>query len=143
MRILTFNHFMKNLGQDFEKNLHANAGDAGLIPWLGRSPGEEKGNPILHSCLGNPMNRGALWATVLGVVKESYMTYLLNNNNIKKTFLLFLSLHPRIQKFETLCLNDEQKTRLFNKKVDCMEYSQSAILIHSPFFSTLPCAPEG
>ena len=33
MRILTFNHFMKNLGQDFEKNLHTNAGDAGLSPW--------------------------------------------------------------------------------------------------------------
>ena len=74
MRILTFNHFMKNLGQNFEKNLDVNAGDAVLIPWLGRFPGEGNGNPILHSCLGNPMNRGALWATVLGVAKESYTT---------------------------------------------------------------------
>ena len=74
MSILTFNHLRKNLEQDFEKNLHANAGDAGLTPWLGRFPGEENGNPILHSCLGNPMNRGALWATVLGVAKESCKT---------------------------------------------------------------------
>ena len=74
MRILTFNHLMKNLGQDFEKNLHANAGGAGLIPWLGRFPGEGNGNPILHSCLGNPMDTGALWATVLGVAKESCKT---------------------------------------------------------------------
>ena len=59
------------------------------------------------------------------------------------TFLLLLSLQPRIQKFEHFFLNDEQKTRLFNKKVDCMEHSRSAIQIHSPFFSTVPCPPEG
>ena len=41
------------------KNLPANAGDAGSIPGVGRSPGEENGNPLLYSCLGNPMDRGA------------------------------------------------------------------------------------
>ena len=35
-----------------------NAGDAGFIPWLGRSPGEGNGNPLQYSCLGNPMDRG-------------------------------------------------------------------------------------
>ena len=48
------------------KNLSANAGDAsdsGSIPGLGRSPGEGNGNPLQHSCLGNPMDRGAWWAT--------------------------------------------------------------------------------
>ena len=35
-----------------------NAGDAGFIPWLVRSPGEGNGNPLQYSCLGNPMNRG-------------------------------------------------------------------------------------
>ena len=34
------------------------------------SPGEGNGNPLQHSCLGNPMNRGAWWATVLGVTKS-------------------------------------------------------------------------
>ena len=35
------------------------AGDAGSIPGLGRSPGEENGNPLQYSCLGSPMDRGA------------------------------------------------------------------------------------
>ena len=39
------------------KNLPVNAGDAGLIPGLGRSPGEGNGNPLQYSCLGNPMDR--------------------------------------------------------------------------------------
>ena len=41
-----------------------------LIPGLGRSPGEGNGNPFQYSCLGNPMNRGAWWATVHGVEKS-------------------------------------------------------------------------
>ena len=36
-----------------------NNGDAGLIPELGRSPGEGNDNPVQYSCLGNPMVRGA------------------------------------------------------------------------------------
>ena len=49
-------------------------GDVGSIPGLGRSPGEGNGNPLQYSCLKNPMDRGAWWATVLGVAKESDMT---------------------------------------------------------------------
>ena len=48
----------------------ANAGDAGLIPGLGRSPGEGNGNPLQYSCLGNPVDSGARQATVRGVAKE-------------------------------------------------------------------------
>ena len=47
-----------------------NAGDLGLIPGSGRSPGEGSGNPLQYSCLENPMNRGAWWATVHGVAKS-------------------------------------------------------------------------
>ena len=45
------------------------AGDAGLIPGSGRSPGEENGNPPLYPCLENPMDRGAWQATVHGVME--------------------------------------------------------------------------
>ena len=47
-----------------------NAGDPGSIPGLGRSPGEGNGNPLQYSCLENPMERGAWWATVHGVAKS-------------------------------------------------------------------------
>ena len=48
-------------------------GDAGLIPGSGRSAGGGNGNPLQYSCLRNPMDRGAWWATVHGVAKESDM----------------------------------------------------------------------
>ena len=56
------------------KNQPANAGDVGLIPGSGRSPGGGHGNPLQYSCLENPMDRGAWWATAQEVTKESYMT---------------------------------------------------------------------
>ena len=57
------------------KELHeGDAGDLGSIPGLGRCPGEGNGNPLQYSCLGNPMDRGAWWATVHGVEKESDTT---------------------------------------------------------------------
>ena len=43
-----------------------NAGDPGSTPGLRRSPGEGNGNPLQHSCLENPMDGGAWWATVHG-----------------------------------------------------------------------------
>ena len=44
--------------------------DVGLIPELGRSPGGGHGNPLQYSCLENPMDRGAQWATVHRVTKS-------------------------------------------------------------------------
>ena len=46
------------------------AGDAGSIPGLGSSPGGGHGNPLQYSCLENPMDRGAWWATVHRVAKS-------------------------------------------------------------------------
>ena len=47
-----------------------NVGEMGLIPVSGRFLGEENGNPLQYSCLDNPMDRGAWWATVHGVAKS-------------------------------------------------------------------------
>ena len=58
-------------------NPPANAGDVrdeGSSPGLGRSPGGGHGNPLQHSCLENPMQRGAWQATVHGVAKNQIMT---------------------------------------------------------------------
>ena len=52
------------------KESACNAGDLGAIPGLGRYPGERNGNPLHYSCLENPMDRGARWATVYQVAKS-------------------------------------------------------------------------
>ena len=46
------------------KESACNAGDPCSIPGSGISPGEGNGNPLQYSCLKNPMDRGAWWATV-------------------------------------------------------------------------------
>ena len=60
--IAFFKHLLKQmgfLGGSVVKKLPANAGDVGVIPGSGRSPGEGNGNPLQYSCLGNSMDRGA------------------------------------------------------------------------------------
>ena len=49
-------------------------GDADLIPGSGRSLGGGNGNLFQYSCLENPIDKGAWWATVHGVVKEVDIT---------------------------------------------------------------------
>ena len=60
-------------GDTMIKNLPASAGDVrdmGSIPGLGRFPGGGHGNPLQYSCLENPMDRGAWWATVHRITKS-------------------------------------------------------------------------
>ena len=55
------------------KNLPANSGDARDVGWISgseRSPGRGNGNPLLHSCLENPMDRGAWQVTFYGAAKS-------------------------------------------------------------------------
>ena len=47
-------------------------GDTGSIPGSGRSPGGGHGNPLQYSCLENPMDRGARWATIHEVAKTKH-----------------------------------------------------------------------
>jgi len=57
------------------KNPPVSTGDiraAGLIPGLGRAPRGGRGKPLQYSCLGNPMDRGAWQATVLGLPRVEH-----------------------------------------------------------------------
>ena len=58
------------LGGSDSKESACSAGDMNPIPGLERSPGEGHGYPLQHSCLENPMERGAWWAIVHGVTKS-------------------------------------------------------------------------
>ena len=51
-------------------NLSAKTGDVGLVPGLRRFPGEGNGNLLQYAFLGNPMDKGDLWATVQSVAKS-------------------------------------------------------------------------
>ena len=74
------------------KESSCTAGDEGLIPGSRSSLREGNVNPFQFSCLGNPMDRGALWATVYGV-KESDTTYRLNNN-IRTLYIINMFYYP-------------------------------------------------
>ena len=58
------------LGGLDSKESTCNVGEVGLIPGLGRSPGEGNSYPLQYYCLENAMDRGAWWATVHGVTKS-------------------------------------------------------------------------
>ena len=72
-----------------------NAGDRGSILGLGRSPGEGNGNPLQYSCLENPMDWGAWWATDHGVTKSQtrLSDFNFNNNEDNRGILHFTVLH--------------------------------------------------
>ena len=59
-------------GSSVSKESACSAGDSGLIPGSGRSPGKRNGNPLQYSCLENPMDRGTWWATVHGVARARH-----------------------------------------------------------------------
>ena len=79
------------LGGSLVKNLPAKVGaigDLGLIPECGRSPGGRNGNPRQYSWLGNPTDRRAWQATVLGVTKsQTQLRWLSTHKNVLKSFI--------------------------------------------------------
>ena len=62
--------FHESSGGSQVKASACKVGELGSILGLGRSPGEGNGNPLQCSCLENPMDGGAWWATVYGVAKS-------------------------------------------------------------------------
>ena len=73
------------------KNPPANAEDSSSIPSSGRSPGVGNGNPLQYSDLEKPMDRGAWWAIVHGIVEELKTTQRLNNRCTIHTFYSWIS----------------------------------------------------
>ena len=78
-------------GSSVGKESACSSGDLGSISGSGRSPGEGNGNPLQYSCLENPMDRGAWWATVHGVAKNRTQDWATNINYLLWPANLLLS----------------------------------------------------
>ena len=78
-------------GSRVVKNPSVNAGNMGVKPGLGRSPGVGNGNPLRYSCLENSMDRGAWWATVHGLTEldmnEHTQAYIFMKNSYSESKL--------------------------------------------------------
>ena len=88
------------LGGSDSKESVCNAGDLGLIPGSGRSPGEGKGNALQCSCLENSMDRGTWRATVHGVTEWTLLTDSHTHTDENKTSTC--SYYSSFPPFETL-----------------------------------------
>ena len=75
-------------GDSDGKDSTCNAGHPGSILGLGRFPGEGNDNPLQYSCLENPMDRGAWWATVHGVTRAGHDSTTTNYTQGIKTGML-------------------------------------------------------
>ena len=85
-------------GSDGKESI-CNAGDLGLIPGLGRSPGDGNGNPLQYSCLENSMDRGAWWATVHRVTESDTIEWL-----TLSLFFIYLIVDEHIGCFHVLAI---------------------------------------
>ena len=103
------------------KEVACNAGDVGSIPGLGRSLGERNSNPLQNSCLENPTDRGAWWATVRGVAKSRTRL----SDSIKKKDRLSGLLGRKEQQF---AISDKNLKQLL---FDCVQWSEKVLFFFS------------
>ena len=98
------------------KNLPATAGDireVGLIPGARRSPGGGRGNPPQHSCLENPMDRGALWAAAHRVAESQIRLEQLCTHTNRAPAGLLQGLGEQSQLFNRKPLGSNKKITFF------------------------------
>ena len=115
------------LGVSVGKGSHCNAGDPGLIPGWERFPGEGNGNPLQYSCLENPMDREAWWATVHRVSQKSQtrQKQLSTHSTVDKTAF------AQVQ--ESLEVLEHHRSK--NSRIGCIEEDKKNISLypHHPF----------
>ena len=118
-------------GSSDGKDSACNAGDPGLIPGSERSPGEGNDCPLQYSCLENPVDRGAWWATVHGVTKSrtwlSHFTSLHKLQEILKDREAWCAVVHEVVKHQTR-LSDWTTT----KWVECQTYIWVLISLSLP-----------
>ena len=111
----------------------------GFYPWVRKIPWKRKQNPLQYSCLENPMDRGAWWATARGVTKELETTEWLNNNIMTATFcLLILSNNKKkvlklTTKIVNLSISPSNSTSSFIKYIHIWGYYAPLITYYANF----------
>ena len=122
-------------GDSVVKNLPANAGGLGLIPGWGRSPGGGHSNPVQFSCLWNPMDRGAWWATIHRVAKSQTQLKWLSTHTDGKTPHSIIN-YPRgldlwdLKPYHLRWIQrSNNRNRVYNK-CNALESSQNHCLVH-------------
>ena len=98
------------------KESTCDSGDLGSIPGSGRSPGEENGNPLQYSCLGNPMNRGVLPSDGFACDKKSF------------------DVHGRIIDWELFGIENEKVNGTFGWHRAVSEYGRDGKLFAERFY---------
>ena len=109
--------FMGFISSSDGKASTCNAGDQVSIPGSGRSPGEGNGNPLLYSCLENPTDRGAWWATIYGVAKSD------TTEQLTHTHKLFIAFLPRSKRCLISWLQSPSAVILEPKKIKSVTVS--------------------
>ena len=100
------------------KNLPTNAEDVGLIPGSGRPLGEENGNSLQYSNLGNPMDTGTWQATVHGIAKN--LTQLLTAHTVTKHYKLSdLEYRFIFSQLQRLGIKVKLLARLVSSEISC------------------------
>ena len=122
------------------KNLFANAGGLSSILGLGSSPGEGHGNPLPYSCLENPIDRGAWWATVQGVAKiQTRLRMHTNMYEYKKCFLLHNKTKPKHKKQTKTHARNTQETSAGIRHNKVPRISCTVLNEHDNFSTTASC----
>ena len=109
------------------KESSCNAGDASLIPGLGRSPGGVHGNPLQYSCLEKPMDRRAWHATVLRVAKSDTTWWLSTHSYFLSSSWQFTDLGDYLSRLSGSCWNEERMTDTPGENTNCLTSSNLSV----------------
>ena len=119
------------------KNPPANARDATSIPGLGRSPGEGNRNPFPYSCLENPMDRGAWWATVHRVAESQTRRKQVSMHAHMHRYIFLLAL-------STFLLDKHHASNaIVPRTCSVLSHLHSLCLCSDPSFLFYPLSPFG
>ena len=123
------------------KNPLASAGDSGLIPASGGSPGGGSSNPLQDSCLENPVDIGAWWAAAHGVA-ESGITEQLTQQHTYMSLYIHLCVYVDIYIYTQTCLHNMHHMYISSGVMLKNPPAMHEMLVFNPWVWKIPCSRE-